>query len=438
MAKKKIEEDEIDSNELKTLPPVIKGKTEDVESEKSKDELKELDQVLPFHREMEIINKQPVRKGLENVVIDTTEICAVDGWTGELYFRGYNIYDLVENSSFEEVAYLLIYGKLPNKTELEVFKLQLITEREIPKEVLSILLSFPREQSTRIELLRTAISALAIYDPDDHVYTEEANIRKGLRIIARIPTILAYSHRIKTGKSLIPPSDEYSHAGNFYYMMTNKTPTPKIEEAFDKLLICQAEHDVNASTLSARVTVSTLSDIYSAVTSAIGTLRGPLHGGANERVINYLITEIKTLDNTIPWLESKLKNKEKIIGFGHRVYKTWDPRTIILKKLDAEFWKDWNKEHHDHYHENLFEIQLLMEDYMIKNKNLYPNVDFYSASLLHVLGVPSPLFTPIFAASRAAGWLAHSLEQLRDNRILRPRLRYMGEIGKKYVNINER
>lgn len=438
MANKKIEDDEIDKNEIKTLPPVIKGKSEDVESEKSKEELKELDQILPLHREIEIINKQPIRKGLENVVIDTTEICAVDGWTGELYFRGYNIYDLVEKSTFEEVAYLLIYGKLPNKTEFEVFKQMLINEREIPKEVLSILLSFPREQSTRIELLRTAISALALYDPDDHTYTEEANIRKGLRIIAKIPTILAYSHRIKIGKSLIPPAEEFSHAGNFYYMMTNRKPTKQIEDAFDKLLICQAEHDVNASTLSARVTVSTLSDIYSAVTSAIGTLRGPLHGGANERVINYLISEIKTLDNTIPWLESKLKNKEKIIGFGHRVYKTWDPRTLILKKIDAEFWREWDKNHQEHYHQNLFEMQLLMEDYMIKHKNLYPNVDFYSASLLHVLGVPSPLFTPIFAASRAVGWLTHCLEQLRDNRILRPRLRYIGEIGKQYISIAER
>jgi citrate synthase len=426
--------EEIDKNELKTLPPVPPEKAGDRDSTA---DLKALDEIMPLSREMEILAKQPIHKGLENVVIDTTEICAVDGWTGELYFRGYSIYDLVEKSNFEEVVYLLIFGRLPTQFELEMFKDYLIRERDIPDNIVRILQSFPRT-TTRIELLRTAISALSLYDQDDYDYTESANIRKGLRIIAKIPTILAYSHRIKRNTPLVPPSNKLSHAANFYYMMTGIEPSKEIESAFDKLLICQAEHDVNASTLAARVTVSTLSDIYSAVVSAIGTLRGPLHGGANERVINYLIYEIAREDKVIPWLDAKMAAKEKIMGFGHRVYRTWDPRTLILKKIDEQFWANWEQKHPDHEHDNLLKMQYIIEDYMIKKKKIYPNVDFYSASLLHVLSVPPPLYTPIFAASRAAGWLAHSLEQLRDNRILRPRLRYLGQIGKKFVPLSER
>ena len=219
-------------------------------------------------------------------------------------------------------------------------------------------------------------------------------------------------------------------------MMTGVVPTPEIVDAFDKLLICQAEHDLNASTFSAIVTVSTLSDIYSGVVSAIGTLRGPLHGGANERVINDLIYEVKTKENTIPWLESRSAKKEKIMGFGHRVYKTYDPRALILKKIAKSFWDREAKNHLDH--DNLYDIQEIMENYMIENKNIYPNVDFYSAGLLHALDVPPPLYTPLFAVSRSAGWVAHCLEQLKDNKLLRPRLRYVGEIGRKYVDIGQR
>jgi citrate synthase len=299
-----------------------------------------------------------------------------------------------------------------------------------------ILQSFPRE-TTRIELLRTAISALSLYDEDDYNYTESANIRKGIRIISKIPTILAYSHRIKANQPIIEPSKTLSHAGNFYYMMTGVMPTPEITDAFDKLLICQAEHDLNASTFSAIVTASTLSDIYSSVVSAIGTLRGPLHGGANERVINFLIYEVKTKANAIPWVEDKVKIKhEKIMGFGHRVYKTYDPRAIILKKICKSFWEREAKNHPDH--DNLFEIEEIIEEYMITNKKIYPNVDYYSAGLLHALNVPPPLYTPLFAASRSVGWIAHCLEQLKDNKLLRPRLRYIGELNKKYTDIAQR
>jgi citrate synthase len=298
-------------------------------------------------------------------------------------------------------------------------------------------------------LLRTSVSALSLYDADDYVYTEEANIRKGIRIIAKIPTILAFAHRIQENLPLVEPSKDLSHAGNYYYMMTGKKPSKDFERAFDKILICHADHSINSSTFSCRVTVSTLSDIYSGITSAIGTLRGPLHGGANERVIRLMLEEIKKKENVIPWVKNKLENKEKVMGFGHRVYKTWDPRAVILRDLSKEFWekeesgeidKIPNQEHEEHRGDidNIFEMTEMLTDYIIKTKGIYPNVDLYSAGLLHVLGIPTPLFTPLFAASRSAGWVAHALEQLKDNKLIRPRLRYVGELDKKYVKIEER
>ena len=387
-------------------------------------------------------------KGLVGIFVDESLITLIDGIKGKLYFRGYPLRDLVENSSFEEVAYLLIYGKLPSKSEFESFKNELIKERNIPDNILSILKSFPRN-TTRIELLRTSVSALSLYDADDYVYTEEANIRKGIRIIAKIPTILAFSHRIQTNLPLVEPSPELSHASNYYYMMTGREPSKDFERAFDKILICHADHSINSSTFSCRVTVSTLSDIYSGVTSAIGTLRGPLHGGANERVMRMMLEEIKRKDNVIPWVKAKLEKKEKVMGFGHRVYKTWDPRALILRDLSREFWKKEangeidkipDREHEEHREQidNIFEMTEALADFIIKTKNLYPNVDLYSAGLLHVLGIPTPLFTPLFAASRSAGWVAHALEQLKDNKLIRPRLRYVGELDKKYVNISNR
>ena len=383
----------------------------------------------------EILGKEKVRKGLVNVVVDETQISSVDGLSGELYYRGYPITELIENSTFEEITFLLLFGKLPTQFEYEFFKEKLVSERDIPDRILMILQSFPRN-TTRIELLRTAISALSLYDVDDYDYSESANIRKGMRIIAKIPTILAYSHRIRTNMPIVEPADHLSHAGNFYYMMTGNEPTREIEEAFDKLLILQAEHDLNASTFSARVTVSTLSDIYSGIVSAIGTLRGPLHGGANERVINYLINEVQTIENAVPWVQKQLNEKIKIMGFGHRVYKTKDPRALILKILAKQFWE--NIVSTDPERVNLFEMGELIEQEMYTQKGLNPNVDFYSAVLMHALGIPSVLYTPLFAASRSVGWVAHAIEQLKDNKLIRPRLRYVGELDKKYVKLDER
>ena len=312
--------------------------------------------------------------------------------------------------------------------------------------ILTILKSYPRN-TTRIELLRTSISALSLYDPDDYDFSEEANIRKGLRIIAKIPTVLAFSHRIQGNLPLVEPSEDLSHACNYYYMMTGEVPNDQFESYFDKILMCHMDHSINSSTFSCRVTVSTLSDMYSGITSAIGTLRGPLHGGANERVINLLLGEIKNKETVIPWARNKLENKEKIMGFGHRVYKTWDPRAKILREISKELWSnpevvekipDINHEAHKGEIDNIFEMTEMLTDFMIKTKNIYPNVDLYSAGALHALGVPTALFTPLFAASRSAGWVAHAIEQLSDNKLIRPRLRYIGELNKKFIGISER
>jgi citrate synthase len=389
-----------------------------------------------------------IHKGLVGLYVDESLITYIDGVDGKLYYRGYPVKELCENSTFEEVAYLLIHGKLPSNSEFKAFKDLLIKERNIPDNIISILKSFPRN-TTRIELLRTAISALSLYDPDDYDYTEPANIRKGLRIVAKMPTLLAFAHRIQTNLPLVEPSEVLSHSANYYYMMTGNKPSKDFEEAFDDVLICHADHSINSSTFACRVTVSTLSDIYSGITSAIGTLRGPLHGGANEAVMKYMVDEIKRKERVIPWAEKKLEKKEKIMGFGHRVYKTWDPRAKILRNLSMNFFKKAqngelidkipNNGHNIHDEvDYIIEMTEILNDYMIKTKNIYPNVDLFSAGLLHTLGIPTASFTPLFAASRSAGWVAHAIEQLKDNKLIRPRLRYIGELNKKYAKIEER
>jgi citrate synthase len=398
--------------------------------------------------ESSTLDHPKIHKGLVGVYVDESLITYIDGINGKLYYRGYPVRELCDNSTFEEVAYLLIHGKLPSNFEFNEFKDLLIKERNIPDNIVSILKSFPRN-TTRIELLRTAISALSLYDPDDYDYTEPANIRKGLRIVAKMPTLLAFAHRIQTNLPLVEPSEELSHSANYYYMMTGSRPNKDFEEAFDDVLICHADHSINSSTFSCRVTVSTLSDIYSGITSAIGTLRGPLHGGANEAVIKYMVNEIKKKELVIPWAEKKFERKEKIMGFGHRVYQTWDPRAKILRKISLDFFKKAqngelidkipNNGHNIHDEvDYIVQMTEILKDYVMKTKNLYPNVDLYSAGLLHTLGIPTASFTPLFAASRSAGWVAHAIEQLKDNKLIRPRLRYIGKLDKKYEKIEER
>jgi len=392
------------------------------------------------------LDRSKVYKGLVGIRVDYSLIAYIDGEQGMLFYRGYPVKELCDHSTFEEVAYLLIYGELPKENQLEDFKSKLIKERDIPDNILSILKSFPRN-TTRIELLRTAVSALSLYDPDDYDYSEQANIRKGLRIIAKMPTLLAYAHRIQTNLPLIEPSRDLSHAANYYYMMTGKKPDKAFENAFDDVLICHADHGMNSSTFSCRVTVSTLSDLYSGITSAIGTLRGPLHGGANEAVMKYMINEVKKKENVIPWVTGKFERKEKIMGFGHRVYKTWDPRALILRKIAKMLIKSHikgkpvdkipSKDIHEEV-DFIFDMTEMLTNHVIKAKGIYPNVDLYSAGVLHMLGIPTASFTPLFAASRTAGWVAHAIEQLRDNKLIRPRLLYTGKLNKEYVKIDQR
>jgi citrate synthase len=386
--------------------------------------------------------EENIHKGLVGIYVDQTDISYIDGAHGRLFYRGYNIKDLVEHSTFEEVVFLLLFGMLPSKAELDDFKAKLLANRDIPDNVLSLLKSFPRN-TTRIELLRTAVSALSLYDPDDYDYSEKANMRKGIRIIAKIPTLIAYAHRIESNLPLIEPKEEYALGENYYYMMTGEEPTPEIANAFDKILLTHAEHSSNASTFSARVTISTLSDIYSGVVSAIGTLRGPLHGGANERLIRALLDEVKTEDNVVPWAEGKLERKEKIMGFGHRVYKTYDPRGLILREISKGFWDridagEYELKQPETDVGNLLRMVDILVDYMVTNKGLYPNVDCYSGTLLYALAVPPPLYTPFFAAARSAGWVAHMIEQLRDNKLIRPLLKYTGELDREFLDLESR
>lgn len=401
-------------------------------SEKSFETVRSSYQIL---NEDDNTKKSPIFKGLVNVVVDQTEISFTNGTTGECNYRGYSLEDLFENSCFEEVSFLLLFGRMPNQFEYSAYKESLVRERNIPDRILMILKSFPRN-TTRIELMRTAISALSLYDEDDYDYSEPANLRKAVRIIAKIPTILAFSHRIQSNLPLVEPSKDLSHAANFLYMLTGDIPDPKIEDIFDKLLICHAEHDLNASTFAARVTVSTLSDIYSAVVSAIGTLRGPLHGGANEKVIRYFLEEIKIPDNVIPWAKSKLEKKDKVMGFGHRIYKTYDPRGVLLKPYAKYYWDIYTQVHPDY--PNYFNMAMQLENYIKNQKGLNPNVDFISAILMYAIGIDPNLYTPIFAVSRCAGWISHAIEQIANNKLIRPRLRYIGEMDKKYCPLAER
>ena len=381
------------------------------------------------------VKDAPIRKGLVNVVIDTTKISYIDGEIGKCCYRGFQLEDLFHNSTFEEVAFVLIFGHLPNQFEFTAFKDSLIRENNIPDRILMILKSFPR-RTTRIELMRTAVSALSLYDKESSNYSEQANIRKSIRIIAKLPTILAFSHRIQSNLPLVEPSVTLGHAANFYYMLTGQSPTPDYANIFDKLLICHAEHSLNASTFAARVTVSTLSDIYSAVVSSIGTLRGPLHGGANEKVIQYFLEEIKTPDNVIPWAKKKLANNEKIMGFGHRVYKTYDPRGILLKPLTKKAWESFLEKNPEH--PNFYAMALELEKFIYAEKGLNSNVDFISAILMYAIGIDPFLYTPIFAISRCVGWITHAMEQIRNNKLIRPRLHYCGELNKEYCPMGDR
>jgi citrate synthase len=354
--------------------------------------------------------------GLEGIVATTSSICFIDGNAGVLSYRGYNIHTLADHATFEEVIYLLWNGKLPTKAELDALKSELTAERDLPAEVVKFLKSVPK--GTPMDVLRTAVSMLALYDPIAANMAPEANQKKAMKLVSRIATLVTSFDRLRNGKEVVPGDKSLGHAANFLYTLTGKKPDDVMEKVFDIALILHADHELNASTFAARVTAATLSDIYSATVSAIGALKGPLHGGANEAVVHMLLATNST-EEAVSKVKSDLANKVKVPGFGHRVYRVFDPRAIHLKKLSEELSKRTGNE-------PLYEKSTRVEQTIKQEKNLNANVDFYSASAYYSLGIPIDLFTPIFAVSRISGWTAHILEQYHNNRLIRPRAEYTG------------
>jgi citrate synthase len=373
------------------------------------------------------------KRGLEGIVVAQTSLSRIDGQRGELYYQGVDIHDLAENASFEETAHLLWYGHLPNAIELEELRSKLAAYRELPPPLQMMLPNFPK-QATPMEVLRTATAALSMFDPTaDEIKSAEGNLEKSIRLTAIFPTILAAFDRTREGLEPVAPDPDLGHAANFLYMLHGVKPDADSVRALDVYLTLLAEHGLNASTFSARVTASTLGDIYSAVVSALGTLKGPLHGGANQAVME-MLEEIGEVQNAKEHVLRALNNKERIMGIGHRVYKTEDPRVRHLRRLSAVLSIEvcepkWHI------------ISLRVEEValpILSKKDLYTNVDFYSATVLHCLGIPTDMFTPLFAMARIVGWTAHVLEQYADNRLIRPRAEYIGPEHVAWKSLEER
>jgi len=372
-----------------------------------------------------------VSRGLEGVIANTTRLSDVIGDKGQLVYSGYDINDLAGKVDYKEVVYLLWKGKLPNRRELDDFTRALRAERQLPEPVIEFIKSGPKDADP-MDVMRTAISMLGLYDPDIHKEaTREINERRARSITAKIGVIAAYFHRARQGKSLPPVRDDLTEAEHFLYLICGKPQPKEATDALDVAFVLHADHGMNASTFSARVTISTLSDFYSAITSAIGTLKGPLHGGANEGVI-HMLKEIGEENNVDAYVEKQLAQKKKIMGIGHRVYKTLDPRAPHLRAMARKLSEKIGEPKWIRMSERIAQL-------MKEKKNLNANVDFYSATVYYSLGIPTDLFTPIFAIARCSGWCAQVLEQLEDNRLYRPLSQYVGErVGKKVVPIDER
>lgn len=367
-------------------------------------------------------------KGLEGVVATTSSVSSII--ESVLTYQGYDIDDLADNASFEEVIYLLWHGKLPTQAELDELTKQLAENAAVPQEVLDSMKNYPIDKVHPMAALRTAISSLALYDENADVMTPEENYLKAIKLQAQVSTIVTAFSRIRDGKDPIAPRTDLSFAANFLYMLNGTEPDEIAIDAFNKALVLHADHELNASTFTARVCVATLSDVYSGITAAIGALKGPLHGGANEAVMKMLL-EIGEVDKVEPYIRKALDNKEKIMGFGHRVYKNGDPRAKHLKEMSEKLTKITGET-------KWYEMSVMINDIVTGEKGLLPNVDFYSASVYHSLGIKFDLFTPIFAVSRMSGWLAHILEQYENNRLIRPRAEYVGPVNQKYVPIDQR
>jgi citrate synthase len=372
-----------------------------------------------------------IAKGLEGIVANTTALSDVIGDKGQLIYRGYDINELVGKVDYKEVVFLLWKGHLPNRAELNDFVKKLRTERELPGGVIDFIRTAPKTANP-MDVMRTAISMLGLYDPEmDKEATREINERRARSITAKIGVIAAYFHRARQGKSLPPVRDDLTEAEHFLYLINGEPQPKEASDTLDVAFVLHADHGMNASTFSARVTIATLTDFYSAITSAIGTLKGPLHGGANEGVI-HMLEEIGSEDKVDAYVERMLTEKKKIMGIGHRVYKTLDPRAPHLQRMGVKLSTQLGEPKWIKMSERIAQL-------MKEKKNLNANVDFYSATVYYSLGIPTDLFTPVFAIARCSGWCAHVLEQLEDNRLYRPLSEYIGEpVGKKVVPIEER
>ncbi|PSP86035.1 citrate synthase [Halobacteriales archaeon QS_6_64_34] len=363
-----------------------------------------------------------LKKGLEGVLVAESGLSVIDGDAGELVYRGYTIEDLATGASYEEVLYLLWYGHLPDSDELEAFASEMAAEREVDEAVLATVRKMAEADENPMAALRTAVSMLSTTDPaseDADPTDEEMNLARGRRITAKIPTIVAAFTRIRNGDDPVAPRADLGHAQNFLYMLNDKVPDDVLADVFDQALVLHADHGINASTFSAVVTASTLSDLHSAVTAAIGTLKGPLHGGANQDVMEMLKEVDDAAMDPLDWVKDALDSGRRVSGFGHRVYNVKDPRAKILGERSKELGEaagslKW------------YEMSTTIEEYLMEQKGLAPNVDFYSASTYYQMGIPIDIYTPIFAMSRVGGWVAHVIEYIEDNRLIRPRARYIG------------
>ena len=371
-----------------------------------------------------------MKAGLEDVIAGESSICYIDGDKGILAYRGYNVHELAPNSTFEETCYLLWFGRLPKQAELDDISKKLSSNRAIPPQLIDALKAMPKK-ALPMEVLRSAISMLSMYDSEAEDMSAEANLRKAIRLTAQTATIVTAFHRIRSGQEPVAPRADLSHAANFAYMLNGTPPNDTMARALDVSLILHADHEWNASTFAGRVTAATLSDIYSATTSAIGALKGPLHGGANEAVMRMLL-DIGDVSKVDAYIRNMFAAKKKVPGFGHRVYHTEDPRATHLRRMSKEACERAGQA-------KWYEMSKRIEELVKSEKKLNANVDFYSASTYYVSGMPIDLFTPFFAVSRMSGWTAHFLEQYSNNRLIRPRAEYVGPSPDlKWVPLNQR
>jgi citrate synthase len=380
---------------------------------------------------MSSVTSTPPTKGMEGIVATNSSICYIDGDRGVLAYRGIDIHELADRSNFEETCYLLWFGRLPNRGELDDLRGRLQQERQLDPAILEFLRGAP-PTALPMDVLRTAVSALSFYDADNKKNDHEANVRKAIRLTSQIAMIVAAYDRLRKGKPVVEADRSMSHAANFLLQLNGSKPSATAERALDIALILHADHELNASTFAARVTAATLSDMHSAITSAIGALKGPLHGGANEAVFRILQTIDREKADPIEYVRNMLAQKQKVPGFGHRVYHTEDPRATHLRAMSRDLGQSSGQA-------QWYDMSEKIEQFIKADKKLNANVDFYSASTYHTLGIDEDLFTPIFAVSRISGWAAHVIEQLDDNRLIRPRAEYLGpDYPNHYVAIEKR